>query len=181
MPVRTLMTAEQFDALPEEEGRTWELLDGNLIEAPSATPEHNLIPGRLFALLYSFVRSGKLGKLLLETDLAVRHDSRLRPDMGFFSAETWRSIELDRVPVRHAPNIAFEIISPSETATTINRKVQAYLAWGVREVWLIYPETRTVEVQVPGSARILADNAFLSSSLVPGWRTQISEIFEDLT
>ncbi len=62
MPVRTLMTAEQFDALPEEEGRKWELLDGELIEVSSATPEHNLILGRLFALLYSFVRPAKLGK-----------------------------------------------------------------------------------------------------------------------
>jgi len=35
------MTAEQFDALPEEEGRNWELLDGELIEVPSATPKHN--------------------------------------------------------------------------------------------------------------------------------------------
>jgi Uma2 family endonuclease len=180
MPVRTLMTAEQFDALPEEEGRKWELLDGELIEVSSATPEHNLILGRLFALLYSFVRSERLGKLLLETDLAVRNDSRLRPDMGFFSAETWRAIEIDRVPVRHAPDIAFEIISPSETATTINRKVQAYLAWGVHEVWLIYPETRTVEVHVPGSARILADNASLATTLIPGWRIRISELFEDL-
>ncbi len=45
------MTAEQFDALPEEEGRKWELLDGELIEVSSATPEHNLILARLFALL----------------------------------------------------------------------------------------------------------------------------------
>jgi Uma2 family endonuclease len=51
MPVRTLMTAEQFDALPEEEGRKWELLDGELIEVSSATPEHNFILARLFALL----------------------------------------------------------------------------------------------------------------------------------
>ncbi len=179
------MTADQFDALTEEESRKWELLDGELIEVPGTTPEHNLILGRLFALLYSFVRPAKLGKLLLETDLAVRHDSRLRPDMGFFSAEAWRSIEIDRVPVRHAPEIAFEIISrvkttASETATTINRKLQAYLAWGVHEVWRIYPETRSVEVHVPGSARILAAHASLASTLIPGWQIQISELFEDL-
>jgi Uma2 family endonuclease len=146
----------------------------------SVTPEHNLILGRLFAPLYSFVRPAKPGNLLLETDLAVRQNSRLRPAMGFFSAETWRSIELDRVPVRHAPDIAIEIISPSEIATTITPKVQAYLAWGVREVWRICPETRTVEARVPGSARILAEHAFLASMLIPGWQMQISEIFEDL-
>ncbi len=41
------MTAEQFDALPEEEIRKWELPDGQLIEVRSATPKHNRIPGRL--------------------------------------------------------------------------------------------------------------------------------------
>jgi Uma2 family endonuclease len=180
MPVRTLMTAEQFDALPEEEGRKWELLDGELIEVSSATPEHNLILGRLFALLYAFVRTGKLGKLLLETDLAVRPNSRLRPDMGFFSSETWQSIEIRRVPVIEPPDIAIEIISPSETATTINRKVQAYLGWGVHEVWLVYPETRIVELHISDSARILNSDAFLLSPLLPGWRIPVSELFEDL-
>ena len=55
MPVRTLMTAEQFDALPEEEGRKWELLDGELIEVSSATPEHNYILAQLLSLLQTFV------------------------------------------------------------------------------------------------------------------------------
>jgi Uma2 family endonuclease len=54
MPVRTLMTAEQFDTLPEEEGRKWELLDGELIEVPSATPKHNRILLRLARLLDEF-------------------------------------------------------------------------------------------------------------------------------
>src|ERR1022692_3670207 len=98
MPVRTLMTAEQFDALPKEEGRKWELLDGELIEVPSATPRHNRILGRLFKLLDSSAEARRLGAVLIETDLAVRANTRLRPDFGFFSAETWRTVDLDRVP-----------------------------------------------------------------------------------
>ena len=78
------MTAEQFDALPEEEGRKWELLDGELIEVSSATPRHNRILGRLFKLLDSFAEARKLGAVLIETDLAVRANTRLRPDFGFF-------------------------------------------------------------------------------------------------
>jgi Uma2 family endonuclease len=84
MPVRTLMTAEQFDALPEEEGRKWELLDGELIEVPSATPRHNRILTRLLRLLDSFAEAHKLGAALPATDLAVRANTRLRPDFGFF-------------------------------------------------------------------------------------------------
>ena len=174
------MTAEQFDALPEEEGRKWELLDGELIEVSSATPRHNRILGRLFKLLDSFAEARKLGAVLIETDLAVRADTRLRPDFGFFSAETWRTVDLNRVPVLQTPDIAVEIISPSETATTIYRKVDAYLKWGVKEVWLIEPEIRTIFVHSRGGVQQLSEGAFLTSSLVPGWQLQIADLFENL-
>src|SRR5580704_16388430 len=99
MAVRTTMTAEQFDALPEEEGRKWELLDGELIEVPSAIPIHNRILMRLGRLLDGFAEEKRLGAVLPETDLAVRANTRLRPDLGFFSAETWRTVDQKRVPV----------------------------------------------------------------------------------
>ncbi len=180
MPVRTLMTAEQFDALPEEEGRKWELLDGELIEVPSPTPKHNLILVRLITLIDSFVRPRRLGKLLPETDLAIKRDSRLRPDVGFFSAETWKSIDVDRVPVGHPPDIAIEIISPSETESTIKRKVQAYLTWGVLEAWLLYPSTRTMCIHVADGSQTLSEGAFLTSASIPGLRIQVAELFDDL-
>jgi Uma2 family endonuclease len=180
MPVRTLMTAEQFDALPEEEGRKWELLDGELIEVSSATPMHNLILATLLSLLHSFAVPRRLGFVLPETDLAVRANTRLRPDLGFFSAETWRSVEIRTVPVVQTPDIAVEIISPSETATTINRKVDAYLKWGVHEVWLIDPEIRTLFLHTLAGAQRLSEGAFLTSEFVPGWRLQIADLFENL-
>src|SRR5580700_8408348 len=177
MPVRTLMTAEQFDALPEEEGRKWELLDGELIEVSSATPKHNRILGRLFKLLDSFAEARDLGAALLETDLAVRANTRLRPDMGFFSAETWRTVDVKRVPVVQPPDIAVEIISPSETMTTIHRKIDAYLKWGVQEVWLIDPDVRTLFVHTRAGVLRLSEGAFLASSFVPGWQLQIADLF----
>ena len=174
------MTAEQFDALPEEECRKWELLDGELIEVSSATPKHNRILARLLRLLDNFAEARKLGAVLPETDLAVRANTRLRPDMGFFSAETWRTVDLDRVPVVQTPDIAIEIISLSETATTINRKVEAYLKWGVHEVWLIDPEIRTLFVHTLAGAQRLSEGAYLTSEFVPGWRLQIADLFENL-
>jgi len=142
----TRMTAEQFDALPEEEGRKWELLDGELIEVSSATPRHNRILMRLSRLLDEFAEARQLGAVLPETDLAVRANTRLRPHFGFVSAEIWRTVDLNRVPVVQTPDIAVEIISLSETVTTIHRKIDAYLKWGVQEVWLIDPDVRTMFV-----------------------------------
>jgi Uma2 family endonuclease len=180
MPVHATMTAEQFDALPEEEGRKWELLDGELIEVSSATPRQSRILGRLLTQLDRFAEERKIGTPLFRTDLAVRSNTRLRPDIGFFSAETWRTVDIEVVPVMQTPDIAVEIISPSETATNINRKVDAYLKWGVQEVWLIDPEIKTLFVHTLAGAQRLSEGAFLTSEFVPGWRLQIAELFENL-
>jgi Uma2 family endonuclease len=180
MPVRTLMTAEQFDALPEEEGRKWELLDGELIEVSSATPEYNYMLAQLLSLLQTFVVPRRLGVVLPETDLAVRANSRLRPDMGFYSGKTWRTMDRKRVPIVQTPDIAVEILSPSETKKTIQRKIDAYLKWGVQEIWLIDPEARTLAVHSRAGVQPLSEGAFLTSSLVPGWQLQIADLFENL-
>lgn len=174
------MTAEEFDALPEEEIRHWELLDGELVEVPSATPKHNRILMQLSSLLHVYVQKRRLGAILPETDLAVRNDTRLRPDLGFFSADTWQNVDQDRVPVVEIPDVAIEIISPSETASTINRKLKAYLKWGVQEVWLIYPETRTFELHTTVGAQRLSEGSFLTSELIPGFRVQVADLFEGL-
>jgi Uma2 family endonuclease len=100
--------------------------------------------------------------------------------MGFFSAETWRSVDIKRVPVVQTPDIAVEIISPSETAKTIHRKIDAYLKWGVHEVWLIDPEARTLAVHSRAGVQPLSEGAFLTSSFVPGWQLQIADLFENL-
>jgi Uma2 family endonuclease len=83
------MTAEQFDLLPEEEIRNWELLDGELTEVPNPTPLHNRVLVRLAVALEAYSESTRLGVVLPKTDLAVRKETRLRPDLGFFSAKTW--------------------------------------------------------------------------------------------
>ena len=181
MPVHATMTAEQFDALSEEEGRKWELLDGELIEVSSATPRQNLIVAHLLTRLDVFAEAKKIGTPLFRTDLAVRASTRLRPDIGFVSANTWRTVDLDVVPVTQIPDIAVDIISPSETATTINRKVDAYLKWGVQEVWA--DRTRdpyVVCAYIDRRAKRLSEGAFLTSEFVPGWRLQIADLFENL-
>ena len=114
--------------------------------------------------------------MLPETDLAVRADSRLRPDLAFFSSETWAEADEERVPVVQTPDIAIEIISPSETATTINREVEACLKWGVQEVWLIEPEIRTLFVHTLVGPQRLSEGATLTSDFVPGWRVDVSDL-----
>ena len=126
--------------------------------------------------LYS--ESSRFGVVLPKTDLAVRKDSRLRPDLGFFSAKTWATVDLTKVPVVQTPDIAIEIISPSETIATMLWKIEAYLKWGVHEVWLIFPHINTIFIHT--LAQRLSEGTFLTSPYIPGWQIQVAGIFENL-
>ncbi len=84
------------------------------------------------------------------------------------------------MPIVETPGIAVEIVSPSETPTTIHRKVDAYLKWGVQEVWLIYPELKTFFIHSRAGVQQLSEGAFLTSELVPGFRVQIADLFANL-
>ncbi len=122
------MTGAQFDALPYEDGRQWELLSGELIEVPSPTPEHQDI---VFNLLKALKQYGE-----------SRHD-RLRPDVCVLLGDR-ANVDSRKVPIQGAPNIAVEVISPGERAGETRRKALTYLDAGVEEVWQVYPITREV-------------------------------------
>lgn len=170
MPLPATMTGVEFDALPAEERRDWELIEGDLIEVPCGTPQHNLILVNLAVSLRAFARERRLGVVLPWTDLAVNQATRLRPDLAYFSRETWLGVDVNKVPVTATPDIAVEIISPSETGSMIERKVKQYLDWGVREVWLLDPETRAVYVHVRGGAQP-------TSALFPDFLVSVAEVF----
>jgi Uma2 family endonuclease len=139
MATHTLMTAEQFDQLPEEEGRRYELLDGELIEMPSANLEHNLILKNGLFELEGFFRRTEIGTVVPEMEFAFG-DDRFRPDLAVLLADKLKQASLKRVPLTVVPDIVLEIVSPSESAINLDRKVRVYLQAGVAEVWVIYPD-----------------------------------------
>jgi Uma2 family endonuclease len=62
----------------------------------------------------------------------------------------------------------------------MQRKIEAYLKWGVHEVWLIFPDINTLFIHTLAGAQRLSEGAFLTSHYIPGWQLQVAEIFENL-
>ena len=83
--------------------------------------------------------------------------------------------------LRGAPDLAVEIVSPSNKAGEIQGKVAEYLAAGALLVWVVYPQTRTVAVHEPGgSARFFTGSERLGGGdLLPELDLRVSELFED--
>ena len=105
MATQTLITAEQFDQLPEEQGQRFELLDGELIEWSSATPRHNDIVGNVLIAMKPRMLRQKTGMMVSATEFAIGQD-RLRPDIAILLAAKWAQVDMDRVPVKVIPDVA---------------------------------------------------------------------------
>ncbi len=94
-----LLTFEQFEQLPEQEGITYELDEGELLMEPSPALRHNLIRQRIAMHLMQFVESHGLGVIVEEMDFRLGHNTVRNPDVAFITTEHLRKIDLDRSPV----------------------------------------------------------------------------------
>ncbi len=176
MATSTLMTAQQFDQLPLEEDRRRELLDGEVIEMAGATPEHNDIATQLSRHLANFVEEHPCGRVLYETEFATGPERRQQPDVAVLSLEAWQRMDRRRVPTVEMPLIAIEVVSPSESATILNRKIKAYIDAGVEEVWIIYPDTRQIHVFGSGVYRNYEAGQTLETPILPGFSLAVSDL-----
>ena len=106
-----------------------------------------------------------------------------RPDVAFIRKERLEGIDLERVPLPIAPDLAIEIVSKNDRADDLNLKVSQYLQAGVQAVWLFYPSTRLAYRYVAGkldpevrSAK--AGDRFEEPELLSGFSLPLSEILK---
>jgi Uma2 family endonuclease len=141
-----VLTFEEFERLPEEEGIRYELDEGMLLMEPSPVYRHNLIRQEIFIRLKEFVKSHHLGSVIEEMDFRLGPNTVRNPDVAFVNNEHLKKIDLDRTPVEGAPALAIEVISPGNLAQDTAKKVHQYLSAGCQAVWLVYPSLQLVEI-----------------------------------
>src|SRR5437016_14227850 len=103
MGAKTLLTREQFDQLPEEEGVYYELDEGELIVMSPARPRHNQVRDNIADPLRRFVREHGLGEVFRETDVQLSPHTVLIPDAAFMTAAHMNKPALDRPLQRPSP------------------------------------------------------------------------------
>ena len=178
MSATATMSGAQFDALDYDEGRRWELLDGDLVPVSSRTLDHQEIVFRILAALKRFLRgTGALASQDVEFSLAP--DTRVRPDVWAVLGNKASQLSWAKVPVPGCPDLAVEVISPSERTTDSMRKVEAYLASGTLEVWQVFPRTQQVIIHTPREVRKLPVSGTVESALLPGFALPVMTIFEE--
>ena len=182
------LTFEAWCELPETKHRC-EVIDAVLHMPPGPTFEHQWHCTELFHAMYWFVRERRLGIVLPgPCDILIRREPlRVRqPDIlycsvertGLAGREQLRGLQRLEIP----PDIVVEVLSPSNTPSYVEAKLDDYRELGVQECWLLSARHQSIEVvdlaAVPAPVRTLYSiSERLQSRALPGFAVPIQEIF----
>ena len=130
-----------FQMLPE--GTLAEVIENQLFIAPSPSPFHQETSGNLFIEISLFVRKNKLGKVFIAPiDLYLGDQLHVvQPDLLFISNNN--PIDIDRQGLKGVPDLIIEVLSPGNKKYDLVKKKNLYEKFGVKEYWLVDPETKT--------------------------------------
>jgi Uma2 family endonuclease len=162
----------------------YEVVDGKIVEKIVGVYEAD-IATLLIRFLAPFVAAHRLGRVLGETIFRIDQAKNLqrRPDVAFVSDARWPA---HRKPPKVAvwdmvPDLAIEIVSPSNTADHVQEKIHEYFTAGVSRVWVVYPGQQEVYVYATATqVQIVPLGQDLDGGeLVPGFRLPLTALFED--
>ncbi len=176
-----LMTIEEFEQLPDD-GNRYELVEGELVEMSGNNRDHTRLACRLICFMFPYLESKPIGAAFTEAACVLRRAAKatLRiPDAAYFSAERLNEEE-EGVFYHGAPDFAVEVVSPSESATALNSKIQEYFDAGSRIVAVIYPEVQQIYVYRSSTdLRVLGpDDTLELPELLPGWSLEVRRLFD---
>jgi len=170
--------------LPVPDDILYEVVDGKIVEKTVGATEVE-IANILNEYLRVFVRTHRLGRALMEMvfRIDVAKDLQRRPDVAFVSHARWPyNRRVPNVAVWDmVPDLATEVVSPSNTAFEVQRKIHEYFDAGVKQVWIIYPPQREVYVFASTNRiEVLQLGQELDGGdLLPGFRLPLATLFED--
>ena len=179
MATQTLLTLAEFERLPNQNGERHELDEGELNTTPPTMPGHGRIVARIIARLGQHVADKRLGELFTDSGFQLSPDPATvrAPDIAFLRADRCYNVTLYQY-VQGAPDLAVEVVSPSDSAHDLNRKVRQYLSSGAQAVWVVYPEEKEVHVFESASVRIVrGDDVLAAPELLPGFEVPVRELF----
>jgi Uma2 family endonuclease len=176
------LTAEEFFDLPDPgDGKKRELVRGEVVVMPGPGVEHGEVQVNVAFAIKSFLVANKLGRVVTESGVVTeRNDDTVRgPDVSYYSKER---LPLDKRVVKYndqPPDLCVEVVSPSNTMRQLKAKAKEYLFAGVRMVWIVDPEDRTVTIVTdPLESRTLEAEATLDGGdVLPGFSCKVSDLF----
>lgn len=179
--IRTL-TADDLFRIPDDGYHRYELVEGRLLTMTPAGGRHGVIVGRLHVALGAHVEQAHLG-VVLSADTGFKlesgPDTVRAPDVAFVARERISRGGIPEAFWQGAPDLAVEVLSPSDRRWDMEQKIAQYLRLGVKEVWFVDPAARRFTIYQPHeSPRVLDESDTLESAeLLPGFQYPLARLF----
>ena len=175
-----LYTAQDLENMPDD-GKDYELHNGVLIEAAGSKYRQTRLAAWIVYLLTAFVEEHELGGAVTGADgtfVLNRYNTRF-PDAAYITQQTALDQDEDSF-MRGAPDLAVEVVSPSNPPQDMQQRAGEYLAAGAKLVWIVDPEARTVDVYRPDGSRtvVSGDGALDGGDVLPGLRLPLAMVFK---
>jgi len=182
MVTTTLTTAEELANLPDD-GHRYDLIRGELYRVPPSEDEHGGVAGEIASHVGAFNLGQRLGKLYVAEAgffLSRDPDVVVAPDVAYVRTERLRPRTERRGFLPIAPDLAVEVISPSETAKHVADKIAAYLAAGTPLLWVVRSNRQTVTVyeQDRDPRELGIGDVLDGGAVLPGFRLPVAAIFD---
>lgn len=174
------VTAEELLQLSKEDFYG-ELIQGVLVEEMPPGVRHALIVAKLIALLLSYVEEKELGSVLADAGILTERnpDTVCAPDVQFFDHHR---LPLDaEIPAyaEVAPNLAVEVRLPNDSRRALHEQANKWLNDGVQVVWIVQPDSHSVDVYRSGqdTIRLSGTNSLEGLDVLPGFRCELEDVF----
>jgi Uma2 family endonuclease len=158
-----------------------ELVRGEIIMMSPAGSQHGWIIGKLTVLLGKFVLDNKLGGIMgAETGFIIRRDPDTvrAPDVAYIRADRLPE-KLPQGYFEGTPDLAVEVLSPSDRASELQTKIRDWLDAGCLAVWIVDPESKSITVYKSTHDFVVLStvDTLSDAHILPGFTLKVSEIF----
>ena len=184
-----LYTADELwelQKLPEYDDKFIELVGGMVIELTPSSAIPSIIGAHMCRIIGDYVKENKIQGFVAGADggFVLSPRNVASPDVAFITKE--RAPTLPDRFFASAPDLAVEVVSPTDSVKAVHRKAIRYVRYGTRLVWVIYPEDKTIDVYAPSETSDAAVQALDSSGVLdggdvlPGFSLTVAAVFEPL-
>jgi Uma2 family endonuclease len=160
-----------------------ELVEGRIVPMSPTGDDHGGIEANIVLFLFGFVRTHKLGKVRVgESGVYTRRNPDTVRDMDacFISNERFAQKQSASF-LDVAPDLVVEILSPNDRSIVMNQKLREYFSIGVRLVWVLDPQARSVYAyrSLTDVREFTADADLPGDDVLPGFAVKVAQLFED--
>ncbi len=171
-------------SIPDDD--LYEVIDGKRVEQPPMAIYSVLLASQLLRYLANFADTHQLGRAVSEGlfHLPTPVNRDRRPDVAFVSYQRWpktRSVPRTDNAWDVVPNLATEVVSPTDSVDELEQKIAEYFKAGVELVWVVYPSQSKIHVCTsPTQIQVLTmADALDGGAILPGFRLALTELFAE--